>query len=440
MLSVTNIRARNNAIDERSLNMPFEQARPIIKNSDVVNIIVRTLNYIDTRLIEHGARVGYIMQKVMEYKGGYTKQEIMTASLLGILHDIGAFKTEEVDRLVQFDSYNTHEHAFYGYLFMKHLSPLGDWADVILHHHTPISQLKTIECAHKELAALMNISDRIDIVVLTKGKLNVARFERDLDSRFCREQFELFLEANKEYNIVENLHGGYRESFLNHFNCFEANDMDIFEYLKMLIYSIEFRSPVTVTHTFSCAILAVELAGRYGLSPEQVNKIYYGAMLHDIGKIETPVNILEKRGALTSCEMTVMQQHVVTSRRILEDYIDSEIVDIATRHHEKLNGAGYPDGLRGDAMTISDKIVAVADIISALLNKRSYKDNYEPERVIEILKKMESGNYISTEIVELFIDQVEDILAVHGMRLKTFVMVYERVINEYEALCAARKQ
>ena len=95
-------------------------------------------------------------------------------------------------------------------------------------------------------------------------------------------------------------------------------------------------------------------------------------MFHDLGKIGIPLEILENPGRLTLEDMAVMKTHVEKTAVILNGWVSEEIRDLALRHHEKLNGTGYPDGLSASQLTLPQRILAVADIFSALTGERSY--------------------------------------------------------------------
>ena len=143
--------------------------------------------------------------------------------------------------------------------------------------------------------------------------------------------------------------------------------------LRMLVYAIDFRSQHTVTHTITTTSISVSVARCMGLPESQVRKIWYGALLHDLGKIGIPVEILEYPGKLSPQAMTIMQTHVKLTEEILGGTIEEDITRIALRHHEKLDGSGYPRRLPVDELTTEERIVAVSDIVSALLGTRSYK-------------------------------------------------------------------
>lgn len=144
----------------------------------------------------------------------------------------------------------------------------------------------------------------------------------------------------------------------------------------MLVYSIDFRSQQTVIHTMSTKAFSLEIGKLMNVGTRDLEILYYGSLLHDIGKIVIPLSILEAPRRLTDEEMRIMKAHVVITGKILEGIMDERIVNVAYRHHEKLDGTGYPQGLRAEDLSQLERIVAVGDILSALYSKRSYKDSF----------------------------------------------------------------
>lgn len=116
--------------------------------------------------MDHGYRVAGIVWKILMAKGGYGPREIRDICFLALLHDVGAYKTDEISRLVQFETENAENHAIYGYLFIRYFSPFADMAPCILHHHTPWRTLERVEGMserQKEIAQIIFLADRIDI-------------------------------------------------------------------------------------------------------------------------------------------------------------------------------------------------------------------------------------------------------------------------------------
>jgi len=96
----------------------------IISSKNIINIIRKTLNLIDPRLIEHGERVGYMLCKMLQEEGVYNPEDLLSFTMAGLFHDIGAYKIEEIDNLVDFETDTPINHSIYGYLYYKYLTPL----------------------------------------------------------------------------------------------------------------------------------------------------------------------------------------------------------------------------------------------------------------------------------------------------------------------------
>lgn len=150
------------------------------------------------------------------------------------------------------------------------------------------------------------------------------------------------------------------------------------------------------------------------LTDEYISKIVRSAPLHDIGKITVSDVILNKPGRLTPEEFEIMKTHTTAGRDILinsstmeesGDFLD-EAIDMAVYHHERWDGTGYPEGLKGKEIPLSARIMAVADVFDALVSKRCYKEPFSFEKAIEILKE-ESGTHFDPEIVDAFIKIAE---------------------------------
>ena len=156
----------------------------------------------------------------------------------------------------------------------------------------------------------------------------------------------------------------------------------------MLVYSIDFRSEHTVVHTMSTVNFAMQLGRLMGLGAKELQSLYYGALLHDLGKVAIPLDILESPGRLEEKDMRVMRAHVRITEMILSGLVDEEVLEIAARHHEKLDGTGYHKGLTEKDLTLPQQIAAVADMLSALYGKRSYKDSFDSGKIRKILQEI----------------------------------------------------
>ncbi|WP_312642218.1 HD domain-containing phosphohydrolase [Hydrogenoanaerobacterium sp.] len=410
----------------------------VLQNQNVIPIICRTLSLVDARLLEHGERVAYMIYKMMQFDGTATNQEMQRVCFLGLMHDIGAYKTEEIDNIVKFETHNIWEHSVYGYLFLKHFSSLSDLADAILYHHLDYDKFSGVDCANKDIAMVISLTDRLDIYLReNKFRLDDKMYDLFSESKFSPDLLDLFICANNQYDIVGHLaDGSYLEELTSYMANYPFTPEEVDQYLKLLVYVIDFRSETTVSHTIMTVSISVEIAKLLHLNETQKKAVYYGALLHDLGKISTPLAILENPGKLTYEEMRIMKHHVVVTEELLTDYIDSEVCKIAVRHHEKLDGSGYPHKLIAGQLSPSERAVAIADIMSALCGKRSYKDSFSKEKTIGILTKMAEQNKICSEIVGMVVTHYDEVLGNATQNCSQVLEVYENLKTSFYEICS----
>ena len=145
------------------------------------------------------------------------------------------------------------------------------------------------------------------------------------------------------------------------------------------------------------------VARQAGIADQDLEDIRRGALLHDIGKIAVPDHILRKPGPLTDAEWVIMRTHPKAAYDILKPIKHlANSLDIPYCHHERWDGAGYPRGLKGDAIPLSARIFAVIDAWDALLSDRPYRKAWERERVIEHIRD-NSGTHFDPDVVNLFL-------------------------------------
>ena len=204
--------------------------------------------------------------------------------------------------------------------------------------------------------------------------------------------------------------------------------------LRMLTYVIDFRSSHTVTHTITTTVISEELAVRMLDSGNDIRDVICAAMLHDLGKIGIPMEILEFPGKLSPQAMRVMRTHVDLTGQILGTNVSSRVRDIALRHHEKLDGSGYPRGLSAVSLDMPQRIVAVADIISALTGTRSYKDAFSKEKTVSILKDMADNGLIDSMIVSMFVENYDTIMGAVRRRSQPILDKYHEMQRQYQVL------
>lgn len=176
------------------------------------------------------------------------------------------------------------------------------------------------------------------------------------------------------------------------------------EALERLAQAADYRDDQTGEHTRRVGDIAAAIAEALGLPQVEVELLRRAAPLHDVGKIGIPDEILLKPGKLTPSEFAVMQNHTTVGARILQGghfELMKMAETIAMSHHERWDGSGYPLGLKGEAIPLSGRIVAVADVMDALLSRRPYKEPWPLERVLYEIER-QSGRQFDPAVVAAF--------------------------------------
>jgi len=402
-----------------------------INNRQVIGILSDTLSEVDPRLINHGKRVAYLMFKILEPKGLFDDKSLRDVCLLAMLHDIGAYKTEEIDEMVLFETTNIWEHSIYGYLFLKYLSPLRDLAPVMLFHHAKRSEISNLDPTLTMLSQLVSLADTMDIYHTFSRPMAQLydSLEKWRDIYYSSEVIDMLLESKVDLDTVFDSMGS-DEEFDRILYEVPLKEEESIEYISMIAYSIDFRSAQTVVHTVATASAACYLARLSGADKKELLQVRVGALLHDLGKISTPLSILESPNRLSEDEMDIMRHHVAVSDKILRGNISDAIRNIAVNHHEKLNGLGYPKKLSADNLAYYDRVLAVSDIFSALWGTRSYKKAYPKDRIIGILEKMAEDGALDKDIVSLVIENFDDMVETLNRESQPLVEIYKNLSSE----------
>ncbi len=145
--------------------------------------------------------------------------------------------------------------------------------------------------------------------------------------------------------------------------------------VEALASTVELRNPYTAGHQQRVSTLASAIAREFGLSEGQIEGLSLAAAIHDVGKVRVPSEILNKPGRLTELESRILQEHVQAGYEILKGVeFPWPVAQIVLQHHERLDGSGYPNGLKGDAILTETRILIVADVVDAMMSRRPYRE------------------------------------------------------------------
>lgn len=188
------------------------------------------------------------------------------------------------------------------------------------------------------------------------------------------------------------------------------------ETLTILGKTAEYKDPETASHVARVAYYSKLLAKGYGLSEKEQDILFYAAPFHDLGKIGIEDKILLKPAKLTPEEFETMKNHTKIGYEILKnsqsEYLQAGAI-IALTHHEKINGSGYPNGLKDNDIHIFGRIVAIADVFDALTSFRPYKQAWSFEDAVKYLQE-KSGKEFDTKLVEIFINNLDEVAIIYN--------------------------
>lgn len=172
--------------------------------------------------------------------------------------------------------------------------------------------------------------------------------------------------------------------------------------LFLLIAAISRNQDTTIQHCATVTTLASAFATQLGFNGHDIERVFLAAFFHDIGKSAIPKAVIDKPDRLTDQEMQLMRTHATVGHMLLRRFpaTAGEIAEVALSHHEYLDGTGYPQGLRGSEIPDLVRIITIADIYAALIERRAYKPPFPPDKAFAILEEM--GSKLDQDLVGLF--------------------------------------
>lgn len=405
-----------------------------ITSKNLFYLICDTLKLMDESLIKHGTRVSYIMSKMLECKGGYEKFEIADFMLLGVLHDIGAYKTDNVRKQLTYEAKNPMPHSIYGYLFLKYLSPLEEQSKMILYHHVDTDKLQDVDYQYKPETEILKVAEIMDIWNTAFGeKFDYHMIERYIGTKFDKRACELLYQAVEQYDIFNKLtDGSYYNEFEESVEYVLLSDEEKEKYLRMLMYTTGLKKESMVADTIETIYVCKEIGRKMQLSEMDSAEIYYAALVHDIGMLVIPEDIIDAPRKLEDAEKNLIHTHVELMHKAIEGKFSQNIVDIAVAHHERFDGSGYPKGLKGSGMNTKQAILQTAETVVSMINDKPYRKAYNKEDIMEELNNgIVSGKYDGV-VADTFLRYYDEIVEKAFQKAQVALTTHQRLLRNYE--------
>ncbi len=387
-----------------------------INRRETILVLSKLLGYVGVDDTCHGLRVGYIVWRLTEHLNLPEDQrvELMEA---GLLHDIGVSSTIAHRLLIQqIDVPDAIQHCVNGEAVISSIPTFAHLAPLVRFHHEHWKHFD-FEAVHPSIALYSNLiflSDRFDILMAQENTTTSEEREKVLeqlvqlqDLVFSPKCIEVLLAEVEDEQFWETVADERMivAALKNEVGCCDDRVIDYYELQEIALtfsHIVDAKSPFTQEHSINTAEVAELLGLKAGFPHEVTDKIKLAGLLHDIGKLRVPDEILEKPAPLDDEERKTIESHPENSWNILKQIGGmEEISEWVRMHHEKLNGTGYPNGLTADRISQEAQILAVADIFQALMQKRPYRPPMEVSEAFTILDRMVEQEEVSRDLVAL---------------------------------------
>lgn len=405
----------------------------LIHSKDIYFITRDVLKLMDPKVMNHGCRTAYILYKMLQIQNKYEMYEIAEFALLATLHDIGAYGTDFMQDVLRYETQDATPHSIYGYLYLTYLTPFKDRAKIILYHHTNHSQIQKSNYEFLDVAAMLNVAEKMDLYANALGsRFDYLMFQKHADIKYSAKALDLFYQAQHKYDVLKHLSDeSYKEDLDELFEYLIFTNEEKRDCILGLIYILGFRSEYTMVDMATCTHVCEQLGEKMLLSIPERESLYYAAVLHDAGMAGVPKEILEAPRRLTDEEMKELRTHVLSLNRILKGRITQECLEIINAHHERCDGSGYPLKLKDHQMNLLQKILQVADTITGLTAKRSYREPKTKDQVIDILKRESDSGRLNKETVWTFINNYDEIMEGVSEANEKMLSVYKKLKESY---------
>lgn len=377
--------------------------------------------------LAHGKRVGIMAAECMRWQGA-DDEEIRFLFDLGLLHDIGVSSTVTHGHLVhEFDWESSQAHCETGYRLLRDFAPLADMALPVRLHHTHWSDIvaRDVDALVARQANLIYLVDRVDALSAPHygdGSLlmNTERIRGEIAARagsfFAPELVALFLDASRSESFWLNLEPRSIQAYLNDVRTHGRRHSMSMDELKQLatIFSriVDAKSPFTAEHSIGVSRLARLLGERCGLPAARCDQLEIAGLLHDIGKLRVPDEILDKPAKLDERERKMMNAHSFETYQILKPIPGfDEIALWAAYHHESPGGDGYPFRVSGDRLSLEARILRVADIFQAMAQDRPYRAGLPAEQVAAFMRELAGQGRVDAALVATVLDDLPAAMA-----------------------------
>ena len=422
-------------------DLDVHKPKDTLNAGQIIRIANRMLFNINNSIVIHNERTAYLALQVANAHPMNSRCSIINLVILSLFHTLGFFRHDILygetpfSSDIQFfsDEKRIESKYMFSYYYLEFMTPLKNDSQALESFNAPFDENLKKFIYQTDYKSIIYMCARASDFIQKNPDKKLPEDINELAPGYFDPEFaKTFNELNKNHALEEQLKNiDYYLELEQFLYRVRFNPEDTQQFLKLLVYFLDFKSTVTLTHSINTSCYALSLGKRLELTDEDLNTLFTSAIVHDIGKIATPTKILEFPGKLSPEDMGIMRYHVNHTKRILGNIVSKNIYETASRHHEKLNGTGYPQHLDGSVLTQNQRILTIADITSALTDNRSYKGEFSKEHTLGIIESMTEKGELDEQIVSIMIENYDEIRK-EQKYLQTFLKVdFSNVLKEY---------
>lgn len=389
-----------------------------IKISDLLLCLSGAQYAISPVVSRHHQQVAYLSYRICEQLN-VSFRERQDIYLAALVHDAGALSIREKFEIIESEPIHVNRHAFRSARLFEDYSLLKPASKIIRYHHVPWNYGEGQKYRDEDVpigSHIIHLADRTCLKLNFKKNV-LSQVPEVLDDirlqsgfLFSPELVQAMMDLKEiEYiwldlaaeHPVRNMMGDVLHSA-------DLGIDDIVSIAQIFSRIIDFRSKSTSRHSAGVAKTAEKIAEIMGFSPNECKKMRVAGYLHDLGKLVIRDEILEKPGKLAPEEYCEMKSHTYNTFQLLSLIPQfQEINAWASYHHERLDGSGYPFHLKGEGLPLGSRIVAVADVFTALKEDRPYRKGMDDDAAKKVLWDMAVGGALDAKVISVLFDHYE---------------------------------
>ncbi len=396
----------------RKFNVPLIEMSMCLSNA---------MDLVSPHVVDHHKRVAYVATTIGREMGlsVESQEDLMMA---GILHDIGAISLQDRLDALKFEVDHPHIHAELGYRLIRSFPQFSRISQLVRFHHLAWRHGKGESFDREPIPLtchILHIADRIaalvkmDQEILDQSAQIVEKIRNGSGKKFMPRLVSVFSDISGRESFWFDLVSPSISNILTARSQHITVELDLDRLLDLSgLFSkiIDFRSRFTATHSSGVAATAKALGKLTGLSRQECRMLRIAGYLHDIGKLAVPAEILEKPARLTREEQHIVKKHSYDTYWTLSAVKDLEEINTwASLHHECLDGRGYPFRLSAGSIPEGSRIVAVADVFTALTEDRPYRPGMSRFDALRTLEQMAENHALDGDIVSTLVRNYDEV-------------------------------